>query len=93
MSTTAKDRPATTPVDPFHDFWLPDYCPRCNPLGHNADRCTRLATETEPDAVTWRGGRRLVCEYVCDHCGHQWRRADLYTAECAGFKPNQGKAA
>lgn len=28
--------------NPFHDFWLPDYCPRCNPAGHHADRCVRL---------------------------------------------------
>lgn len=77
----------------FHDFWLPDYCPRCNPAGHNADRCVRLATETEPDAVTWRGGKGVVCEYVCDRCGHQWRRADLWTAECAGFDPNRRRAA
>ncbi|BBZ59417.1 MULTISPECIES: hypothetical protein [Mycolicibacterium] len=84
---------ATPSVDPFHDFWLPDYCPRCNPAGHHADRCVRLATQTEPDAVTWRGGRGLVCDYVCDGCGHQWRRADLWTAECAGFNPKQRRAA
>lgn len=83
---------ATTP-SPFHDFWLPDYCPECNPLGHNADRCTRLASETEPDAVTWTGGKRLVCEYQCGVCGHEWRNTDLWTAACAGFVPNRRRRA
>lgn len=66
--------------------FLPDYCPICNPAGHHADRCTRLAALTEPEAVTWRGGRSLLCEYVCDRCVHQWRRADLWTAAEAGFR-------
>lgn len=84
---------ASPTVDPFHDFWLPDYCPRCNPAGHHADGCVRSATLTEPDAVTWYGGKRLMCEYRCTGCGHQWRRADLWTAKEAGFDPNQRKAA
>ncbi len=82
----------TTP-SPFYDFWLPDWCPQCNPAGHHADRCTRLATETEPDAVTWTGGKQLVCEYNCDRCGHRWQRADLWTAEALGLKPVRSKAA
>lgn len=85
---------ATSPtVDPFHDFWLPDYCPRCNPAGHRADRCVRMATETEPDAVTWRGGKGVVCEYMCDGCGHTWTRSDLWDAQSAGFDPKQRRAA
>lgn len=75
----------TQKVDPFYDFWLPDYCPRCNPAGHHADRCVRSATLTEPDAVNWTGGKRLICEYHCDRCNRDWRRADLWTAECAGL--------
>lgn len=88
MTTTT-----TPPVDPFFDFWLPDYCPRCNPLRHNADRCLRLASETEPDAVTWTGGKKLVCEYNCDRCGHEWQRADLWTADALGLKPVKDTAA
>lgn len=78
--------------NPLHDFWLPDYCPRCNPAGHHADRCVRLATHTEPDAVTWRGGRGVVCEYVCDRCEHSWTRSDLWDAQCAGLKPQRRAA-
>ncbi|MCQ4360628.1 hypothetical protein KQR54_05615 [Mycobacterium gordonae] len=76
-------------VDGFRDFWLPDYCPSCNPAGHHADSCTRRASQTEPDAITWRGGKRLVCEYYCDQCGHQWMRGDLWTASEAGFNPRK----
>ncbi|MDY6871276.1 MAG: hypothetical protein SV966_12440 [Actinomycetota bacterium] len=83
---------ATPSVDPFHDFWLPDYCPECNPAGHNADRCVRLATQTEPDAVTWRGGKVVVCEYQCDRCGHAWTNSDLWDAQCAGFTPQRRAA-
>lgn len=84
----------TTPkVDPFQDFWLPDYCPRCNPAGVHADSRLRSATMTEPDAVTWHGGRRLVCEYVCGCCGHTWTRADLWEAQTAGFGPDHPSAA
>lgn len=87
-NTTTSAAPA---VDPFYDFWLPDYCPRCNPAGHHADRCVRAATQTEPDAVTWTGGKPVICEYQCGSCGHQWQRADLWTAQSAGFdlKPGQ----
>lgn len=88
MTTTDRAKP-----DPFGDFWLPDYCPRCNPAGHRADRCTRQATQTEPDAVTWRGGKGLLCEYVCDRCGHPWHRADLWDARSAGLDPRRRRAA
>jgi hypothetical protein len=77
----------TRQPSPFQDFWLPDYCPVCNPAGHLADSCVRLCTQTEPEAVTWRGGSRLVCEYVCDRCDHRWRRTDLWTPENLGFVP------
>lgn len=91
MNTTpAKDRPA---VEPLRDFWMPDYCPKCNPLAHNADRCVRLATQTEPDTVMWRGGKRVVCEYECPRCQHTWTRSDLWTAKSAGFVPNHRRAA
>lgn len=86
MTTTT-----VTATDPLH--WMPDYCPRCNPSGHHADRCTRDATLTEPDALTWDGGRRLILEYTCDSCGHHWRRADLWGAREAGFDPSNRKAA
>lgn len=79
---------------PFNDFWLPDYCPRCNPAGQHADRCVRLATQAEPDAVIWHGGRGLVCEYFCERCGHRWTRTDLWTAKSAGISPlKRGSAA
>jgi hypothetical protein len=73
--------------------FLPDYCPRCNPAGHYADSGVRLATLTEPTRLTWRGGKRMICHYQCNGCGHAWRRADLWTAGCAGFHPKQPKAA
>ncbi|BBY67757.1 hypothetical protein [Mycolicibacterium helvum] len=76
-----------TEASPFHDFWLTDYCPGCNPLGHNADSRTRAATLTEPDAVTWHGGKALICDYFCVACGNQRTRADLWTAKAAGIKP------
>lgn len=66
------------------DF-LPDYCGQCNPLGDQGDRPVRLASLTEPTSITWPGGRRLICAYRCDGCGHQWVRTDLWTAEHAGF--------
>ncbi|MCV7223641.1 hypothetical protein [Mycolicibacterium elephantis] len=69
--------------------FLPDYCPRCNPLGLWADSRVRLASLTEPTSVTWRGGKYVICRYQCDGCGHQWRRADLWTAAEAGFNPKQ----
>jgi hypothetical protein len=65
--------------------FLDDYCPRCNPAGHLADGRTRLATLTEPTRLTWRGGKRVICDYRCGGCGHTWRRADLWTAHCAGL--------
>ena len=80
-----------TVADPLH--WMPDYCPRCNPSGHHADSCVRLATLTEPDAITWYGGTRLVLEYVCDGCGHRWQRADLWGAGEAGFPVQRRRAA
>lgn len=79
MTTTA------TKPDPFGDFWMPDYCPCCNPLGDQADSRIRSASMNEPDAVTWHGGKGLVCDYLCERCGHQWRRADLWTAKSAGI--------
>ncbi len=72
--------------------FLPDYCPECNPAGQHADRCARICSLTEPDAITWRGGTRLVCQYTCDRCGHQWRRADLWTAENFGLMPVRSAA-
>lgn len=84
---------STTTPSPFHDFWLPDYCPKCNPLGHNAARCVRLATETEPDAVTWRGGKGVVCEYECTRCAHTWTRSDLWDARSAGLGTRNERAA
>ena len=71
--------------------FLDDYCPRCNPLGHHADSRVRLATLTEPEAVSWRGGRRVICAYRCDGCGHPWQRSDLWDAQSAGFDPKQRK--
>ena len=73
--------------------FLDDYCPRCNPLGYQADSRVRSATLTEPTSVTWPGGKYVTCQYQCKGCGHQWRRADLWTAENAGFDPKQRKAA
>ena len=66
--------------------FLPDYCPRCNPLGHYADSRIRLASLTDPTTITWSGGRRVRCDYCCHACGHEWRRSDLWTAEEAGFE-------
>lgn len=77
MSTTEPDRARFS--------FLDDYCPHCNPAGDQADSCVRLSTLTDPDAVTWHGGKRLICHYQCHGCGHQWRRSDLWNAECAGF--------
>lgn len=78
---------SSTTVDPVRDIWLPDYCPQCNPAGHHADTCVRDATLTEPDATTWYlGSKRVLCEYVCDTCGHTWRRRDLWNAYEAGFE-------
>lgn len=82
----------TTDTATFYDLWLGDYCPRCNPAGEQADRCARQCSLTEPDAVTWRGGMRLVCDYECGRCGHQWRRADLWTPENLGFTPVRSAA-
>lgn len=80
--------PAPTEIE-----FLPDYCPTCCPAGHYADRCDRLAALTEPDAVTWSGGPGLRCDYICDRCGHRWRRTNLWTAAEAGFRPTQEDAA
>jgi hypothetical protein len=85
---TAKWQPDRRSIE-----FLPDYCPRCNPLGHHADSRIRLASLTEPTSITPRGRKRPVCEYRCDGCGHQWRRADLWTAEEAGLDPKQRKVA
>lgn len=71
--------------------YLPDYCPRCNPAGDQADRPVRLASLSEPTSVTWNGGRRLLCRYRCG-CGHGWTRTDLWTAEQAGFDPQRSAA-
>ncbi|KZS74743.1 hypothetical protein A4G26_22940 [Mycobacterium kansasii] len=73
-------RPGSRSID-----YLPDYCPRCNPLGDQADRRVRLASLTEPTSITWPGGRRLICAYRCVGCGHQWVRRDLWDAASAGF--------
>lgn len=72
--------------------FLPDYCPRCNPLGHHADSRIRAATLTEPTSVTPHG-KRLLCEYRCAGCGHHWQRADLWTAKQAGLDPKQRRRA
>lgn len=71
--------------------FLDDYCPRCNPAGHYADRRVRLATLTEPTSLIWHGGKRVICRYECHRCGHQWRRADLWTAKEAGFDTKHQK--
>lgn len=78
-----------TPIDRRHVSYLGDYCGHCNPAGDQADSCVRLSTLMEPDAVTWDGDRRVMCEYVCDHCGYQWTRSDLWSAEQAGFDHKQ----
>jgi hypothetical protein len=66
--------------------FLEDYCPVCNPLGHHQpDRGVRMTSLTVPTSVTWSGGKRLLCEYRCARCGHDWTRDDLWTAECASF--------
>ena len=78
----------TPRADPFHDFWMPDYCPVCLAAG-----CDRRTVMTEPDAVTWHGGKRVLCEYRCEGCGHGWQRGDLWTARSAGLGPKQRKAA
>lgn len=81
MSTTTIDRsPGSRSID-----WLPDICPKCCPAGHFGDRRDRLAALTEPTSITWPGGRRLICRYRCDRCGHQWVRTDLWDAASAGF--------
>jgi hypothetical protein len=84
MSATA----AAPTADPFYDFWLPDSCPACMAAG-----CDRHTTLTEPDAVTWSGGKRLLCLYRCGVCGHAWRQADLWTADCLGLVPVQKRRA
>lgn len=65
--------------------YLPDYCGRCNPAGDQGDSRIRLASLTEPTSITWPGGRRLVCRYRCEGCGHQWTRSDLWSAAHAGL--------
>lgn len=65
--------------------FLDDYCPRCNPAGHFADSRVRSASLTEPTRLTWRGGKPVICHFRCGGCGHTWRRADLWDAQCAGF--------
>lgn len=88
MTTTIERQPDSRRVE-----FLPDYCPHCNPAGDQADSRARLAALTEPTSITWHGGRRLVCEYRCDTCGHPWVRTDLWTAEQAGFDSQQRSAA
>jgi hypothetical protein len=85
---TIERQPGSRRID-----FLPDYCPHCNPLGDQADSRVRLAALAEPTSVTWHGGRRLICEYRCDRCGHPWVRADLWTAEHAGLDPKQRRNA
>ena len=65
--------------------FLPDYCPRCNPLGHHADSRIRLASLNDPTSITWSGGSSVNCDYRCHACRYEWRRSDLWTAEEAGF--------
>jgi hypothetical protein len=86
MSTTS----TTYRFDPHADFWnwMPDYCPRCNPAGAQADSCVRKATMAEPHAVGWAGGKYVTCHYVCDCCGHRWKSRD-WPASAAGFDPKQ----
>ncbi|MDV6308906.1 hypothetical protein R4227_16770 [Gordonia amicalis] len=84
---------STPTADRRHVSYLGDYCAHCNPAGDQADSCVRLLTLVEPDAVTWRGGKRVTCEYRCTGCGHQWARSDLWNAEQAGFDPKQRSAA
>ncbi|WP_409437225.1 hypothetical protein [Mycobacterium sp. SMC-14] len=73
--------------------FLDDYCAACNPLGHYADSAVRLASLTEPEALTWHGGMRVLCRYRCVRCGHRWRRSDLWDARSAGLVPNPCTAA
>ena len=73
--------------------YLPDYCPHCNPAGDQGDSRIRLASLAEPMSITWPGGRRLICRYRCDRCGHQWTRTDLWSAEHAGLDPKQRRTA
>lgn len=77
---TIERRPGSRRID-----YLPDYCPRCNPAGDQADSRVRLASLTEPTSITWPGGRRLICRYRCAGCGHQWVRTDLWNAASAGL--------
>lgn len=83
---TITDRPHPDPI-----LFLDDYCPRCNPLGEQADSRVRECSLTAPDAITWHGGKRMICEYECGCCGHQWRRGDLWTAAEAGFNRKQNR--
>ncbi|MGV7633071.1 hypothetical protein LAUMK42_04413 [Mycobacterium persicum] len=73
--------------------FLDDYCPRCNPAGDQADSRVRSATLTEPVRLTWPGGKYVTCDYQCHGCGHQWRRADYWTARSAGFDRKQRRRA
>ncbi len=85
---TIDRRPGSRSID-----YLPDYCSKCNPLGDQGDRLIRLASLTEPTSITWPGGRRLICRYICEGCGHQWTRSDLWTAAHAGLDPKQRRSA
>lgn len=80
VAATADTRPDRRSLQ-----FLEDYCPRCNPLGHNADSHIRAATLTEPTSVTRYGHKGALCEYQCARCGHCWQRADLWTAKQAGL--------
>ncbi|MGB3893687.1 MAG: hypothetical protein WA942_05455 [Mycolicibacter sinensis] len=40
---------------------------------------------TAPYAVTAGRGRWALCKYQCASCGHQWQRADLWTARTVGL--------
>jgi hypothetical protein len=82
-----------TDLRPDPILFLDDYCPRCNPLGEQAERRVRECSLTAPCAITWHGGKRVICEYECDGCGHQWARHDLWDAQSAGFDPKHRKAA
>ncbi|BBX15222.1 hypothetical protein CRI77_22415 [Mycolicibacterium duvalii] len=83
----------TTAPDTRRWQFLDDYCPQCNPLGHNADSRVRLASLTEPTEVRRSGSTGAVCRYVCTLCGHTWTRSDLWTAQSAGLDTKQPKEA
>lgn len=85
MTGTARTASTTPNVDPFYDTWMGDYCPACCPPGDQAGRCTRPGRNDRAGRRGLDRGKRLICEYCCDRCGHQWRRSDLWDAASAGF--------